>query len=40
MKDIRIEKLAYNLVNYSCRLKKGENVLIKVYGRDCKKNVN
>lgn len=32
MKDIRIEKLAYNLVNYSCRLKKGENVLIKVYG--------
>ena len=32
MKDIRIEKLAYNLVNYSCRLKKGENILIKVYG--------
>lgn len=32
MKDIRVEKLAYNLVNYSCRLKKGENVLIKVYG--------
>lgn len=32
MKEIRIEKLAYNLVNYSCRLKKGENVLIKVYG--------
>ena len=32
MKDIRIEKLAYNLVNYSCKLKKGENVLIKVYG--------
>ena len=32
MKDVRIEKLAYNLVNYSCKLKKGENVLIKVYG--------
>lgn len=32
MKDIRIEKLAYNLVNYSCKLKKGENVLIKIYG--------
>ncbi|WP_157150567.1 aminopeptidase [Brachyspira sp. SAP_772] len=32
MKDTRIEKLAYNLVNYSCKLKKGENVLIKVYG--------
>lgn len=32
MKDIRIEKLAYNLVNYSCKLKKGENILIKVYG--------
>ena len=25
--DERIKKLAYNLVNYSCRVKKGEKVL-------------
>ena len=39
MKDIRIEKLAYNLVNYSCRLKKGENILIKVYGEGEERNL-
>lgn len=32
MKDYRIDKLAYNLVNYSCKIKKGENVLIKTNG--------
>lgn len=32
MKDLRIDKLASNLVNYSLKIKKGENVLIKVYG--------
>ena len=28
--DERIKKLAYNLVNYSCRVQKGEKVLIKL----------
>ncbi len=32
MKDPRISELAYNLVNYSCKVKKGENVLIRVCG--------
>lgn len=32
MKDVRIEKLAKIIVNYSCKIKKGEKVLIKVYG--------
>ena len=32
MIDSRTIKLAENLINYSCRLKKGEKVLIKVYG--------
>ena len=32
MKDPRIRKLAYNLVNYSCALKKGEKVLIEAFG--------
>ena len=32
MQDIRINKLAENLINYSCKVKKNENVLIKVYG--------
>lgn len=32
MKDLRIEKLARNLVHYSCKIQKGENVLIKVTG--------
>lgn len=30
--DERIKKLAYNLVNYSCRVKKGEKVLISCNG--------
>ncbi|MFZ7133011.1 MAG: aminopeptidase [Eubacteriales bacterium] len=30
--DSRIEKLAYNLVHYSCELKKGEKVLITLAG--------
>ncbi|MCK5130201.1 MAG: aminopeptidase [Clostridiales bacterium] len=32
MLDPRIKTLSYNLINYSCRLKKGENVLIEVFG--------
>lgn len=32
MQDSRINKLAESLVNYSCKVKKNENVLIKVYG--------
>lgn len=32
--DKRIEKLAYGLVNYSCALKKGENLLIESTGAD------
>ena len=32
MFDPRIQKLAYNLVNYSCRLQKGENILIESIG--------
>lgn len=32
MKDIRIETLAKNLVNYSCKIKKDENILIKMSG--------
>lgn len=32
MKDIRLEKLAKNLINYSCNLKKGEKVLIEITG--------
>ncbi len=34
MRDCRIEKLANNLVNYSCSLKKGEKVLIEAKGID------
>lgn len=34
MQDLRIEKLAYNLINYSCSLKKGEKVLIEAKGID------
>ncbi len=30
--DSRIEKLAKNLVNYSCRVKKNENVMIECFG--------
>ena len=29
MQDIRIEKLAHGLINYSCSLKKGEKILDK-----------
>ena len=32
MKDPRYEKLANNLINYSCKLKKGEKVLIEAIG--------
>ncbi|RKD21591.1 Leucyl aminopeptidase (aminopeptidase T) [Caminicella sporogenes DSM 14501] len=31
--DLRIQKLAENLINYSCELKKGERVLIESYGQ-------
>lgn len=34
MQDPRIEKLAANLINYSCALKKGEKVLIEAKGID------
>ncbi len=39
MKDPRIEKLAKNIVNYSCKLKEGEKVLIKVYGEGEERNL-
>ncbi len=35
MKDIRIERLAENLLNYSIKLKKDENILIEIIGEDC-----
>lgn len=34
MTDLRLQKLAKNLVNYSCALKKGEKVLIEAKGID------
>lgn len=34
MTDQRINKLAYNLINYSCALKKGEKILIEAKGID------
>lgn len=34
MKDLRIEKLAKNLLNYSIKLQKNENILIEVFGED------
>ena len=34
MQDLRINKLAKNLINYSCNLKKGEKVLIEAKGID------
>ena len=34
MIDERIKKLAKNLVNYSCDLKKGEKILIEAKGVD------
>jgi len=32
MKDLRLEQLAYNLVNYSVRVQPGENILINAKG--------
>lgn len=34
MKDLRIEKLANNLLNHSIRLRKDENILIEILGED------
>ena len=34
MQDLRINKLAKSLVNYSCKLKKGEKILIEAKGVD------
>lgn len=34
MRDSRIELLAKNLINYSCRLQKGQNILIEATGID------
>lgn len=34
MKDLRYEKLANNLLTYSVKLKKGENILIEILGED------
>ncbi|MEI0551163.1 aminopeptidase [Brachyspira intermedia] len=39
MKDSRIEKLAKNIVTYSCKLKKGEKILIKCYGEGEERNL-
>ncbi|PTY40612.1 aminopeptidase [Brachyspira hampsonii] len=39
MKDVRIEKLAKTIVNYSCKLKKGEKILIKSYGEGEERNL-
>ncbi len=32
MRDPRVKKLASNLVNYSCKVQKGEHVLIEIFG--------
>lgn len=34
MKDVRIEKLASNLLNYSVNLQNGQNILIEIFGED------
>ncbi len=34
MKDLRIQKLANNLINYSVSLKENEKILIEVIGED------
>ena len=34
MKDLRIEKLANNLLTYSVNIQKGDNILIEVLGED------
>ncbi|WP_300365006.1 aminopeptidase [Brachyspira sp.] len=39
MKDSRIEKLAKTIVNYSCKLKKGDKILIKSYGEGEERNL-
>ncbi|WP_300712164.1 aminopeptidase [uncultured Brachyspira sp.] len=39
MRDSRIEKLAKTIVNYSCKLKKGEKILIKSYGEGEERNL-
>ncbi|HHT25251.1 MAG TPA: aminopeptidase [Clostridiaceae bacterium] len=33
--DLRVEKLAHNLINYSCSVKKNEKVLIEAVGTSC-----
>lgn len=35
MKDLRIEKLANNLLTYSINIQKGDNLLIEILGEDC-----
>jgi aminopeptidase len=37
MKDVRVEKLAKNLIDYSCKLKKGQNLIIE--GSDAAKDL-
>ena len=34
MKDLRIEKLANNILTYSVNIQKGENILIDILGED------
>ena len=34
MKDLRIEKLANNLLTYSVNIQKGDNILIEILGED------
>ena len=34
MKDLRIEKLANNLLNHSLNLQKGEKILIEIIGME------
>ena len=34
MKDLRIEKLANNLLNHSINLQKGEKILIEIIGME------
>lgn len=35
MKDLRIEKLSKNILNYSIKLQKNENLLIEILGEEC-----
>lgn len=32
MKDPRVEKLAHNIVHYSCHVQPGQNVIIESHG--------